>query len=271
MLVVADHRDSTTERVEAVLRSLPMGEPENGRLLAELRRSPEYEAAYTDPTPLVTITIPTHDRAEILRTRSLRSALEQTYSKIEVVVVGDASPPEVEEAVTSFGDERVRYIRRPDRLEFDDARKRWLVGSVMARNEALRAARGAWVVAFDDDDEMHPRHVAVLLEAARARRLELAYGRFRTMRADGRIYVHGEFPPRFTRFTFQSALYHAGLRFFERDLASADFDVPNDWFTCEAMLRAGVRFGMVSQFVCDLYPSSGSQVVRVGVERQDAL
>jgi glycosyltransferase involved in cell wall biosynthesis len=253
------------ERAAAVAPS----DEEYTQRLAELRASEEYERPYAVAAPVVSITIPTVDRAEVLRTRSVRSALEQTYPNVEVVVVGDGAPPEVEDAVRSFGDDRVRYVHRPERLEFEDRRRRWLVGSVMARNEAFRAARGDWIVAFDDDDEMHPRHVEVLLDAARSQRLEVAYGRFRTMRADGHIYAHGEFPPRFTRFTFQSALLHGGLRFFERQLAAADSDVPNDWFTCEAMLRAGVRFGMVRQIVCDLYPSPGSQAVREGAEQHD--
>jgi glycosyltransferase involved in cell wall biosynthesis len=257
------------DALRGTMRAIVTGERENGHRLAALRDSAEYEVPYRTPEPLVSITIPTRDRAEVLRTRSLRSALEQTYENIEVVVVGDAAPPEVEEAVRSFGDSRARYVHRPVRYELEDPRRRWLVGSVLARNEALRAARGDWLVAFDDDDEMHPRHVELLLDAARSRRLEVAYGRFRTLRADGRIFEHGEFPPRFTRFTFQTALYHAGLRFFERQLAAADFDVPNDWFTCDAMLRAGVRFGMVREFVCDLFPSPGSQVVRIGREQAD--
>jgi hypothetical protein len=254
------------DQLRGMLRYLVTNEADNTRRLAEVRRSDEYARAYSDPTPLVSITIPTHDRAELLRTRSLRAALEQTYENIEVVVAGDGAPPEVEEAVRGFGDDRARYLHLPHSSDVGDERRRWLVGSVLARNEAIRATRGRWVVAFDDDDEMHPRLVERLLEAAQGEGLEVSYGRFRTVRPDGQIFKHGEFPPRFTQFTWQAAIFHADLRFFERQLVAAEFDVPNDWFTCESMLRAGVRFGMVADVVCDLYPSP-RQAGRVGAER----
>lgn len=252
--------------MRGIARALVTEEARNGQRLAEVRASDGYERAFSDPTPLVSITIPTVDRSELLRTRSLRSVLEQTYENIEVVVVGDAAPPEVEEAVGSFGDERARYVHRPHRYDPGDARRRWLVGSVPARNEALRVARGSWVVAFDDDDLMHPRHVERLLAAARAEHAEVSYGRFRTVRPDGEVFSHGEFPPRFAHFTWQSALFHGDLRFFERQLVAADFGVPNDWFTCETMLRAGVRFAMIDAVVCDLYPSAAERTERVGAE-----
>jgi hypothetical protein len=41
----------------------------------------------------------------------------------------------------------------------------------------------------------------------------------------------------------------------ERELVAAEFDLPGDWWLAERMLRAGVRFAMRDEVLCDTYPS----------------
>jgi glycosyltransferase involved in cell wall biosynthesis len=173
-------------------------------------------------------------------------------------VVGDHAGDEVAEAVASFADPRLRYHNLSQRIvAHTDPARHWYVASTMARNEAFRMARGRWLVSFDDDDLMYPEHVRKLLEEARSRRLEVAYGRLRTILSDGSSFELGDFPPRREQFGWQGAVYHAGLRFFERELVAAALEVPGDWFLLERMLRACVRFGMSAALVCDYFPSRG--------------
>jgi glycosyl transferase family 2 len=241
-----------------ILRALLAEEAENRRRLYRLREDPDYELAFEDEEPLVSVTVATHDRAELLRSRSLPSILGQSYPKLEVIVVGDHVGPETQEAVESLGDERLTYRNLSQRtVAVDDPKENWFVASTMARNEANRTAHGRWLVPFDDDDSMRPDHVETLLEAARARRLEVAYGRFRTHLRDGSSFDSGSFPPQPQQLGWPAAIQHAGLRFFERELAAAALRVPGDWFLLERMLRAGVRFGFVDQLVLDYYPSLG--------------
>lgn len=54
----------------------------------------------------------------------------------------------------------------------------------------------------------------------------------------------GSFPPRLGQFGWQASLFHAGLRFFEMELADSLFFSPGDWSLCRRMLRAGVRFAI---------------------------
>ena len=72
---------------------------------------------------------------------------------------------------------------------------------------------------------------------------------------DGSTFDLGTFPPQRGHFGWQSALFHAGLRFFEMELADALFGSPADWSLCRRMLRAGVRFGMLDELVTDHYES----------------
>ena len=103
--------------------------------------------------PLVSIYLPTHNRAALLG-RALGSALDQTHGKLEVLVVDDGSTDETPRVLEQAAqrDPRVRPIRRETPG-----------GPAAARNEAIRQARGEFVLGLDDDDWILPDHVERLL------------------------------------------------------------------------------------------------------------
>lgn len=238
------------------IEALQDREPEHRAKLRELRCSRAYEQAFDEEEPLVSVTIPTWNNVDALVGVSLPSVLAQTHDNIEVVVVGDASPPEVEEAVNRLRDERIRFYNLPQRGPYpEEQRRRWYVAGVPAINEAARRARGSWIAPQNDDDMFTPDHVKRLLEAARSSRSEVAYGRFELLPANEAPYVAGSFPPDLGQFTWQAGIYHAGLRFFEMELGDAWFDRPGDWSLCRRMLLSGVRFTMIDDVVARLYPS----------------
>ena len=146
--------------------------------LRTARASAPYAAVYDDPEPLVSVVIPTYDHPEELLERSLPSVLGQTYERLDVIVLGDAAAPEVGAAVEALGD-GARALRQPPPSRPDpDPLRQWLVGSVAARNAGHELAQGAWLVDFDDDDELRPRAVELGLALAREQRVEVAYGPF---------------------------------------------------------------------------------------------
>ncbi len=247
--------------MRAVLRALAAEESANRRRLYGLRADPDYAAAWAEARPLVTVTVATRDRPELLASRSLPSILGQSYGELEVIVIGDRAEAATEEVVRGFADPRVTFRNLPHRVHIsDDPLRHWLVAATMARNEAMRLARGRWVVAFDDDDAMHTDCIERLLERAREDELEAVYGRVLARRETGPPFEIGTFPPELGRFTWAAGMYHAGLRFVQRELFAADLGVPSDWYLAERMLRAGVRFGMVDAVLCDIYPSPMNQV-----------
>lgn len=242
--------------IRGALRAVVAEEASNRRRLYDLRAESDYEAAWADPRPLVTVTVVTHNRPELLRERSLPSILAQTHTALELIVVGDHADEATEDAVRSLDDPRVTYRNLTQRLHFtDDPFHQWLVGTTMARNEANRLARGRWLVSFDDDDAMRPDCIERLLERAREDRLEAVYGRAMVHREGEKEFELGSFPPVHGGFTWASGMYHAGLRFLERELFAANLQLPGDWFLAERMLRAGVRFGMLDRVLADIYPS----------------
>ena len=227
-------------------------EPANRRRLHQLRRSDEYESAFTEAEPLVSFLIPTYDSYETLRDVALPSILGQAYSNLEVIVVGDCAPPETERAITEIGDHRVTYLNRTIRGPYpEDPSKRWYVIGTPPFNEALAQARGRWIAVLGDDDAIRPTHTEHLLAAAQENRYEHCYGLQLVNFAEGDPITLGEFPPALGRWGLQASLYHAGLRFFESELSDAIYEEPNDWSTCRRMVRAGVRFGMIDEVVVD--------------------
>jgi glycosyltransferase involved in cell wall biosynthesis len=99
--------------------------------------------------PQLTIVIPTRNRHALLE-GAVESALGQTLSEIEAVVVDDASDPPVELEPRP----RLRVIRNTA----------WH-GLTAARNVGLNAARGRHVTFLDDDDRLTPEMAAVSLAA----------------------------------------------------------------------------------------------------------
>jgi hypothetical protein len=270
---LAAMRSLLEDEVRPLLTALARDDPGHRRALFALRETREYELAFSEPDPLVTVAVAARggDRTELLVERALASALAQTHANLEIVVVGDAAGEATRAAVEGLGDERIRFSDLTQRFVHPDPHRQWLTGAIMPRNEAHRLARGLWVADLDDDDALRPEAIERLLALARERRLEVAYGIKERHDPSGEIVSYGAFPPaslhpdwRERGMPFQpwdgaascGALTHAGLAFFAREHVAADLARPGDFFLLERMVRAGVRFGLLDEVVYDYYPST---------------
>jgi len=61
--------------------------------------------------PLITIYTPTFNRANILKSRAIKSVLKQTYKNFEYIIVSDGSTDNTEQIVKSFKDKRIRFFK----------------------------------------------------------------------------------------------------------------------------------------------------------------
>lgn len=270
--------------IRPLLLSLVRDDAGHRRRLFTLRESADYALAYTEAEPLVTVIIPAlGERTDLLLSRAVPSALAQTHSNLEVVIVGDAAGEAFRAAVEGLRDPRIRVADLTQRFGHPDPTRRWLTGSTIARNEGYSMARGRWIAELDDDDALRPQAVANLLSFARKGRLEVAYGIIEGRDITGETEALGRFPPgprdpdwRERNLLFQpwdgvasgGSIAHAGLRFFAREHVAADVPAPGDFFRVERMVRAGVRFGMLPEVVYDYYPS---QVWKGSVGDRDVL
>ena len=88
--------------------------------------------------PLVSAIIPTYNRAHVIG-EAVESALTQTYSNMEVIVVDDGSKDDTLERLKKFGD-RIRVIAQAN------------AGPAAARNSGIEESRGELIAFLDSDD-----------------------------------------------------------------------------------------------------------------------
>jgi glycosyltransferase involved in cell wall biosynthesis len=94
--------------------------------------------------PLVTIAIPTFNRAALLR-GCIQAVLAQTYDNIEILVSDNASRDDTGKVLQEFSDKRLRVLRQKTNI-----------GLLPNWNACLAAARGEYVVFVSDDDRISP-------------------------------------------------------------------------------------------------------------------
>jgi glycosyltransferase involved in cell wall biosynthesis len=118
--------------------------------------------------PLVTFVVPAYNVEKFVE-ETVRSALDQTYKNVEVIVVDDGSTdatPEVTARMSAL-DPRVRLIRQQN------------LHVATARNRGIEESRGAFVHFLDADEIVLPEKVA------------LSYALFAADPAVGVVYGHG--------------------------------------------------------------------------------
>jgi glycosyltransferase involved in cell wall biosynthesis len=92
--------------------------------------------------PLVSIIMPTYNRANTIE-RAISSVLNQTYRKLELVIIDDGSNDDTIEILTKYHDHRIRLIMH----SFNR-------GVTAAKNTGLNHIKGEWFTMLDSDDEM---------------------------------------------------------------------------------------------------------------------
>lgn len=102
---------------------------------------------YMNRRPAFSVIMPCYNRPDELRW-AIRSILDQTLPDFELIVVDDASANDVEQAIRSFTDQRLRHIRNSVRL-----------GAAGSRNRGIAAATGEYVSFLDADDMYLPHRL----------------------------------------------------------------------------------------------------------------
>ena len=139
-----------------------------------------------DSKELISIVIPTYKRNETLK-RAINSAINQTYSPIEIIVVDDnADYPDVrannELILEEYHDYNIILIKNDRNL-----------GGGMSRNAGIEKASGKYICFLDDDDEYLPDKVEKQYKRYKEENndnVAMVYCYAKMIRVDGTSYIH---------------------------------------------------------------------------------
>jgi len=109
--------------------------------------------------PLVSIAIPTYNRADSYLKEALQSVLNQTYQNFELIVSDNCSSDDTELVVKNFRDNRIRYFKQTENI-----------GQNNNCNFCLAQARGKYFMLLYDDDLIDPDFLEVCTNAIPADR-----------------------------------------------------------------------------------------------------
>ena len=118
---------------------------------------------------LVSVIIPTYKRRTGMVERAVKSVLNQSYQKLEIIIVDD-SPADFEfrDAIKNMldrlNDDRVSYIRHVNNM-----------GACAARNTGIEAAKGTYLAFLDDDDEWLPEKLEKQIKKIKIDKIGLVY------------------------------------------------------------------------------------------------
>jgi glycosyltransferase involved in cell wall biosynthesis len=148
----------------ARLRSQVEGTWEMADLHARVRATTEWiRLADVSDDLLISVITPTRNRAGMLG-RAIGSVRRQSYPNWEQIVVDDGSSDNTADAVTEHDDARIRLLRTEG------------IGAARARNLAIEAARGDYVVYLDDDNAFHEDWLRSVAWAAAQHGADVMYG-----------------------------------------------------------------------------------------------
>jgi glycosyltransferase involved in cell wall biosynthesis len=95
-------------------------------------------------SPLVSVVVPTYNGSWCIQ-ETLNSALAQTMSDLEILVVDDCSTDDTADMVRNMPDSRIRLLQREQQA-----------GVSAARNTAIAEAKGSYIALLDHDDLWEP-------------------------------------------------------------------------------------------------------------------
>lgn len=107
--------------------------------------------------PLVSIAIPAYKKKFL--GQAIESALHQTYSHIEIIIVNDRSPEDLPSVVNRYEDKRIRCYVNEKNLGKENPALNW--------NRCLSYARGEFFALLCDDDMYAPNFIEEMLSLAR--------------------------------------------------------------------------------------------------------
>jgi len=245
----SEHRRSLRESQASNQCLLGFVPGERQKLLAARAEFGSRYGRLLDP-PLISITIATYNRRQILLERTLPTLFAQDYSRFEIVIVGDCCTDDTMEQLAKLGDPRVRFENMPERQRYpEDRAHRHLVAGVQPLNRAIQLAQGDWIAQCDDDEMFLSTHLTALWEQAERRNWEYVWGQQLQEVEPGNWIQQGSATRHVFDVPHSTLMYRSYLRCFPYDPEAWRVEMCHDRHRLRRMRLAGVRAGFLPQVV----------------------
>ena len=116
--------------------------------------------------PEISIVMNCHNGEKFL-VEAIKSVLNQTYKKWELIFWNNSSKDNSEKIFKSFKDKRLRYFYTPKKVSL-----------YVSRNAAVKKARGNFIAFLDVDDIWLPDKLKLQLKKFKDTKVGLVYGKF---------------------------------------------------------------------------------------------
>lgn len=201
--------------------------------LTTVNKRKTLDVSLQENAPLVTVIVPTYNAEHTIEV-ALRSLVEQTWAKLEIIVVDDCSSDNTVQIVESFckSDSRIKLVRAEQNA-----------GPYVARNLALNIATGDFVTCNDADDWSHAEKIATQVQHL-LDNPEVLGNTSRQARATPDIQFHRRGNPGYYIFTNMSSFM------FRREIVLSKLGY---WDS--------VRFGADSEFIRRIKKAFGNDVL----------
>ena len=221
--------------------------------------------------PLISIRIPTYNRAEVLKERTLPGILNQTYKNFEVIIVADHCTDNTEEVVRSFNDPRIKYYNSQayPKEHFMDSEKRWFVPGYTALTQALDFCIGDWIATTDDDDEWLPDHLEKLLKFAMENNHEVVYSKVKRQLDENTWDTVGDGIFEWGRVSHASVMYNKRLAFLRYSRDCWKYKMPYDGEFFDRLRMLGARIGFLDEVTAIHYMEQNAAYLKEEKEKKD--
>ncbi len=216
-----------------------------GELLSDFerdRKTKEYQRVFDIPDPLISVCVGTYNRAELVVNRCIRSVLDQDYTNLELIVVGDCCTDHTAEKIAEITDPRLTFINLPERGQYpENPSWRWMVAGTATVNRALSMARGDFITHLDDDDRYSKDRLGHLVRFAKEKRAELVWHPFWAETSPGKWRRNEAIRLASSYVTTSAIFYH---RWFARilwDIEAYRYNEPGDFNRLRKLKYLGIQ------------------------------
>lgn len=115
---------------------------------------------------LISVIMPTYNRGYII-SLAIDSILKQTYENFELIIVDDCSNDNTEKVITTYNDNRIKYIKLNKKS-----------GANYARNIGIKEANGQYITFQDSDDYSMPKRLEIEYKTLKREKMDLVFSSF---------------------------------------------------------------------------------------------